>query len=156
MLTISLWILNSTADTSTLRTIYLTCKYACQLWDPHTIKDIESLESVQKKFACKVCLKKWDMNYKDMLTELDIPSLSLRRHYLKLTTLHSILYNYSYFPANIFTYNFSPYTSNRSLNLVKPVAHTNYFLHSFVPRLVLSLFGTLFLFQSISFFKYII
>ena len=57
------------ADTSTLITIYfnLTCirphlEYAAQLWDPYNKKDIELLESVQK-FACKVCLKCWDMDY---------------------------------------------------------------------------------------------
>ena len=55
------------ADTSTLRTVYITCirphlEYAVQLWDPYKKKDIDNLESVQK-FACKVCLKTWDMNY---------------------------------------------------------------------------------------------
>ena len=65
------------ADTSTMLRIYVTCirphlEYACQLWDPYT------LESVQK-FACKVCLKQWDMNYESMLEQLDLTPLSQRR-----------------------------------------------------------------------------
>ena len=76
------------ADKSSLKTIYLTSirphlEYACQLWDPQTASQIQSLESVQK-FACKVhvCLKRWDMSYTDMLIELDLPPLKLRRQLL--------------------------------------------------------------------------
>ncbi len=52
-------------DTATLRTLYLTCirphlEYACQLWAPYTKSTgIDELEKVQK-YACKVCLKRWD------------------------------------------------------------------------------------------------
>ena len=74
------------------------------------------------------------MSYKDMLVELDLPPLKLRRKYLKLVTLHGILYNYSYIPVNIFNFNNSPYTSNRNLNLIKPLVRTNYLLNSFVPN----------------------
>ena len=66
------------ADTSTLPCIYLTCirphlEYACQLWDPYTDKGTQALESVQK-FACKVCLKQWDMDYESMLEQLELTS----------------------------------------------------------------------------------
>ena len=44
-----------------------------------------SLESMQK-FVCKVCLKQWNLDYDKMLQLLDIPRLSTRRKYLKLTT----------------------------------------------------------------------
>ena len=36
-------------------------EYACQVWDPYRIKDIEKLERFQK-FALKICLKKWDLD----------------------------------------------------------------------------------------------
>ena len=97
------------------------------------------------------------MSYTDMLIELDLPPLKLRRQYLKLTTLHGILYNYSYFPVNIFNFNNSPYTSNRNLNLIKPIVRTNYFLHSFVPNSVVHWNSLPFSLQStisISSFKY--
>ena len=62
------------ADSNTLLLIYLTCiwphlEYACQLWDPFTNKCIQSLEAVQK-FACKFCLKQWDLDYDSMLQML--------------------------------------------------------------------------------------
>ena len=38
-------------------------------------KGTQALESVQK-FACKVCLKRWDMDYKSMLQQLELTSLS--------------------------------------------------------------------------------
>ena len=66
----------SWADTSTMLRIYVTCihphlEYEYQLWDPYTTKGIiQSLELVQK-FACKVCLKQWDMNYENMLEQLN-------------------------------------------------------------------------------------
>ena len=47
------------------------------------MKDIRMLKSVQK-FACKVCLKCWDMYYDNMLHCLNLPCLSERRQYLKL------------------------------------------------------------------------
>ena len=56
----------SWADTPILLLIYLTCirphlEYACQLWDPSTNKNRHLLEDVQK-FACRVCLKRWDLD----------------------------------------------------------------------------------------------
>ena len=37
-------------------------EYACQCWDPFSNKDMRWLEAVQK-FACKICLKQWDLDY---------------------------------------------------------------------------------------------
>ena len=109
------------ADTSTLITIYLTCirphlEYAAQLWDPYNKKDIELLESVQK-FACKVCLKCWDMDYQNMLHCLDIPPLSVRRRYLKLITMFNIVNGQSFFPPGIFEPQSPSYNSRHSSSL---------------------------------------
>ena len=84
--------LYSWADTNTLLLFYTTCirphlEYACQLWDPYTSKSWLSLEAVQK-FACKVCLKMWDLDYNNMLQLLNLPPLSVRREYLKLTAIY--------------------------------------------------------------------
>ena len=88
--------LYSWATTNTLLLFYTTCirphlEYACQLWDPYTSKSWLSLEAVQK-FACKVCLKMWDLDYNTMLQLLNLPPLSVRREYLKLTAMYN---NYS-------------------------------------------------------------
>ena len=64
--------------------IYLNCirphlEYACQLWDPHSSKGTQALEVVQI-FACKVCLKKWDLDYERMLQLLDLQVVILYLH----------------------------------------------------------------------------
>ena len=107
------------ADTNTLLCIYLTCirphlEYACQLWDPYTSKGKQALEAVQK-FACKVCLKKWDLDYERMLQLLDLQPLSVRRQYLKLTTMYNIIAGNSYFPPYIFVPSNFPYSCNHRL-----------------------------------------
>ena len=39
--------------------------------DPYTDRDTQALESVQK-FACKICLKQWDMDYESMSEQLEL------------------------------------------------------------------------------------
>jgi len=48
-----------------------------------------------------------------MLQLLDIPPLSTRRKYLKLTTMYNIVANQSYFPPNIFVGHDFPYSTHR-------------------------------------------
>jgi len=62
----------SWADTPILLLLYLTCiqphlEYACQLWDPSMSKNRHLLEDVQK-FACRDCLKRWDLDYDRILS----------------------------------------------------------------------------------------
>ena len=128
------------ADTSTMLRIYVTCirphlEYACQLWDPYTTKGIQSLESVQK-FACKVCLKQWDMNYESMLEQLDLIPLSQHRKLLKLITMYNIVNGSVYFPTGYFVQSHFPYSSNHVFNYTRPFARTNYLFSSFVPSVV--------------------
>ena len=121
---------SSWADTNTLRCLYLTCirphlEYASQLLDPYTNKGIQFLESVQK-FACKVCLQQWNLDYDSMLQLLNFPPLSTRRNFLKLTTMYKIIGNFSYFPPGVFVQHNFPYSTNqepitgRSVQLAYP------------------------------------
>ena len=126
----------SWAGSNTLLLIYQTCirpnlEYACQLWDPFLNKRMQSLEAVQK-FACKVCLKQWDLDYDSMLQLLNLPRLSVRREYL--------VSGHMYFPPSIFVQSNLPYYLNRTstFNFIRPFAHTNYMYHSFVPSVVSS------------------
>ena len=121
---------------------YLTCirphlEYAAQLWDPYNKKDIELLESVQK-FACKVCLKCWDMDYQNMLHCLDIPPLSVRRRYLKLITMFNIVNGQSFLPPGIFEPQSPSYNSRHSSsqNFCRPRSRTNYLQSSYVPSVI--------------------
>ena len=58
-------------------------EYATQIWSPHLLKDIHKLEAVQK-FALKVCLKRWDSSYSELLVLSGIPKLAYRRKLLCL------------------------------------------------------------------------
>ena len=48
-------------------------EYACSVWDPHLKKDIERLEGVQK-FGLKVCLKRWQCGYMELLHLTNLPT----------------------------------------------------------------------------------
>jgi hypothetical protein len=53
------------------------------VWSPHLLKDIQKLEAVQK-FALKVCLKRWDSGYSELLDVSGLPKLADRRKCLCL------------------------------------------------------------------------
>jgi len=55
----------------------------------------QMLESVQK-FACKVCLKHWNMDYDNMLHCLDLPLIHVSHQHLKLITMFNIVYGSSF------------------------------------------------------------
>lgn len=41
-------------------------QYAGQVWNPHSLKDIDQLEQVEK-FASCMCAKQWDLGYAKLL-----------------------------------------------------------------------------------------
>ena len=61
-------------------------EYDSPVWDPHLLKDIKSVEYVQK-YGLKMCLKKWDLGYQEILHLAQLPTLENQRIYLKLCTL---------------------------------------------------------------------
>ena len=70
-----------------------------------------------------------------MLRLLDIPPLSTRRKYLKLTTMYNIVGSHSYFPPDIFVQRNFPYSTHH-YNFVRPFARTQYMYSSFVPSVI--------------------
>ena len=58
-------------------------EYAAPVWDPHLLKDIKSVENIQK-YGLKMCLKRWDLGYQELLHLAQIPTLENRIIYLKL------------------------------------------------------------------------
>ena len=87
-------------------------EYACTLWDPYAYKNI-FMQALVQKFACKVCLKQWELDCDSMLHLLGITRLSTRQQSLKLAessiTGHHIkseavklLAKWSYEKANVF------------------------------------------------------
>ena len=90
------------SSTNTLLKLYTSfirphLEYACIAWDPFLKKDITLLEDVQK-FALKICMKSWDLDYDTLLSQSHLPSLASRRQQAKLCRLDCIINNESHFP----------------------------------------------------------
>ena len=101
-------------------------------------RDIQLLESVQR-FACKVCLKYWDMDYVNMLHCLDLPTLVVRRQHLKLMTMYNIINGKTVFPAGIF--NLREHTSQRHFSSLYNRLYAVLIIFTFHLYLMLYLYG---------------
>ena len=115
---------------SSLKQLYLSLvrphmEYACQVWDPHLVKDKKAIESVQR-FALKVVTAQWDSSYDELLELANLNPLEERRTELRLGLLFKILHNLCFFPEGSVEYrSFSSGRSSHSQQLYIPLAHTN-------------------------------
>ena len=109
-------------------------EYASQVWNPHLIKDIDQLESIQK-FALKVCFKQWDSSYSDLLQSSNLPTLSHRRKYLGLCYFYKLVNNIFEFPQCPLTLRVLNYPNRngRADLFVQPHANSNTYHNSFFP-----------------------
>ena len=82
-------------------------EYCSSVWDPHQVKYISMLESVQK-FGCRVISKEWNSDYPTLLTYLQLPTLQSRRKQQRLIMCYKILTNNSSIPSSHFTPHPSP------------------------------------------------
>ena len=108
------------------------------VWDPYLQKDCYMLEQV-KKFACKVCLKRWTIPYHDMLSQLHIPSLKDRRKSMRLCTLYKIIHGFSDYPSPPLQSRISPYFSRHlhSWTQLQPLAKTCQCKNSFFANTII-------------------
>ena len=108
-------------------------EYACVVWNPHLNKDIEKLEKIQK-FALRLCIKQWDMEYTTLRSTCNLPTLRTRRKYFILCTMYKIVNHLMDFPQNCFIPRATSLRSTPSHLYLQPFSHTNSFLFSFVPN----------------------
>ena len=66
------------------------------VWAPHTVKDIQALEGVQK-FACRIATHLWSAGYDDLLSLLGLSSLERRRLEQKFCYLFKFVHNLYFF-----------------------------------------------------------
>jgi len=115
------------AETSALLQLYHSLvrphlEYASDV----TYRDIQLNENVQK-FGLRICSKQWDL---ELLSNFSVPNLQSRQLHHKLCTMFKIIHNLISFPSSVFV----PRPSRcRSNVFFQPFAHSNCFLHSFVP-----------------------
>ena len=100
----------TSSNTATLKQLYLSfvrphLEYAAQVWDPHLRTHINSLERVQK-FALRMCCKNWNEPYDALLARTDLPTLSKRRKFLKVSYFFQV-YNKRYIPFSQCPYHYS-------------------------------------------------
>ena len=113
-------------------------EYACQVWRPHTARDISGLESIQCRAARWACgsqwdpiSRKWSKSSDDCLNSLRWPSLTDRRNYLSVSTLYDILNNrtslsfHDYYRCN------TSYTRAHELSIVPLLSSINSHRYSF-------------------------
>ena len=120
-----------------LSLVHPILEYVCQVRDPYTQRNIKELESVQI-FAWRVSSHCWNIGYEMLLTIFQLPSLSARQEYLRITTPHKIITGNVTFPSDILI----PRASNRSTrattvttnSFTVPFAHTLSGKTSLVPR----------------------
>ena len=88
--------------------------------------------SVQK-LALKVCCKGWDVHYQMLLSKSNIPSLSKRRLFLRLSFPFNIVKGSYSLPkhAPIELREYHHYSRSHNLTLKVPFAKTNTFYYSF-------------------------
>ena len=124
---------------SSLKQLYLSLvrphmEYACQVWDPHLMKDRKAIEDVQK-FALKVVTSKWDSSYNELLEFAELKPLEDRRVELKLGLLFKIVHNLCFFPDGSLEFrNCRSGRTSHSQQLSVPFAHTNSYFYSFFPH----------------------
>ena len=125
-------------STSSLLQLYTSLirpclEYACEVWNPHILKDVEKLENVQK-FALRLCVKQWDLDYTSLLFICDLPTLAARQQYFSLCTMYKIVNNLMDFPSDVFIPRVTSRHSTSNRLYLQPFSRTNSYLFSFVPN----------------------
>ena len=113
----------------------LDCNLSALHHTPHLQKDIAMLEKTQQ-FASRICTKNWDAGYHELLDRLDLPSLAQRRLHTRLCYVYKIVHGLLYFPPDVVVPSSALSHNPHSHLLYQPFAHTNSYLHSFIPNSV--------------------
>ena len=97
-------------------------EYGCQVWDPFKIREIDTIEHVQRYFTSKFRHFK-DFNYWERLEKLGIMSLQRRREKLTLLLVWKIKYGGV---PNVINLNFvNTNTRSGTKALVRPMPRVN-------------------------------
>ncbi len=118
-------------------TIRPLLEYACPVWDPHSLKETNVLEKVQK-FALKVSLKDWRGSTISLLNKSKVSLLSCRRRQLRLILLFKIKVNivqYPNPPIGLRELHYQHRHANTE-QLTVPFAKKNYYYYSYFPRTI--------------------
>ena len=118
----------------------MTCQYileyASPIWSPHTQKDIDLLENVQRRFT-KSISKLHYLPYTARLSSLNIPTLSCRRTHIDLCTVYRILHYHTHLdPPSYFTLRPASITRGHPFTLLKPLVRLDSSKFSLFSRVI--------------------
>ncbi len=124
-------------DCESLKQLYLIMirprlGYACQVWDPHLIKDEAKLEKVQK-FACRMALSRWNAGYQELQEIIELSSRGVEAESTVQDPPRTLL-----FPRDRVLHNSQELLPQQKLSLpcmqlTVPFAQTNSYKYSFSP-----------------------
>ena len=130
------------ASTTTLLQLYKSfirphLEFGAIVWDPHLLKDVDSLEKVQR-FALRVCLKNWSLDHNQLYLHSKVPPLSVRRSNARLNHLFKIVNDLCDFPDAPVQQRDIVYNNRQAnpLQLTNIQARTNQFKNSFFPKTI--------------------
>ena len=111
-------------------------EYGCQVWNPYLIKDIQALESIQRRATRLICGP--GKSYEKRLSNLNWMTLELKRKCLCLVQLYKIVFGFCDIDCNMSLdiVGRSTTRSNHDLKLRPKIVHTNYFKYSFFNRYI--------------------
>ena len=108
-------------------------EYASIAWDPHLVKDTQSLEQTQK-FALRTCFKDWSCSYEELLARANLPTLAERRKRAKLCHLFKIIHGLTDCQSAPIQVKSPTYNTRQVSNLPvleqKPLNFNTFFPHS--------------------------
>ena len=111
-------------------------EYACPVWNPHLVKHIHSIESIQRRATRLICGSV--KSHSERLAELNWSTLELRRKYICLVQLYKIINGFSDVDYTRYIDLTGPTRTRRNHDFkIRPRAvRTNYFKFSFFNRYV--------------------
>jgi hypothetical protein len=114
-------------------------EYSSSVWDPHTKKDSDQIEKIQRR-AARFALSRYHntSSVTDMLKSLNWEQLQQRRAKARVTMMYKITYNLVAIP--LYTYVQPAYSRTRGSHEHKLqcfTTHTDYYRLTFFPRTVI-------------------
>lgn len=128
-------------NANSFRTLYTAMvrphvEYAVPAWSPYLRKDIEAIESVQRR-ATRIIKGLEDLSYENRLRQINLPTLVFRRMRGDLIEVYKILhgiYDQDTTPS-LHTSDIT-FTRGNNMKLFKPHARLNIRKHSFTHRVI--------------------
>ena len=111
-------------------------EYASPIWSPHSIKDIDALDRVQRHFT-KSFSNIRSLPYSARLTRLDLQPLYARRNHIDLITCFRLIHGLTHLDyTSFFSPRLNSVTRGQPYTLIKPPVRLNTSKFSFFSRTV--------------------